>query len=70
MEQMLRVFGSRRSGNRATLGGNLCTSSPIGDMAPVLIGLEAEAIIVGSTGERRIPLESFFTATVKHPARG
>ncbi len=61
MEQMLRVFGSRPIRNRATLGGNLCTASPIGDMAPVLIALEAEAIIIGSGGERRLPLEAFFT---------
>ena len=70
MEQMLRVFGSRPIRNRATLGGNLCTSSPIGDMAPVLIGLEAEAIIVGSTGERRIPLESFFTGYRQNVLQG
>ena len=44
---MLRVFGSRQIRNRATMGGNLVTASPIGDSAPVLLALDAKVMLVG-----------------------
>ena len=44
---MLRVFGSRQIRNRATMGGNLVAASPIGDSAPVLLALDAKAVLVG-----------------------
>src|ERR1051325_10489513 len=43
---MLRVFGSRQIRNRATMGGNLVTASPIGDSAPVLLALDASVVLV------------------------
>ena len=61
IERMLRFFGARQIKNRATLGGNLCTASPIGDMAPVLISLDATAIIRGRAGRREVSMEAFFT---------
>jgi xanthine dehydrogenase iron-sulfur cluster and FAD-binding subunit A len=57
---MLRYFGSRQIKNRATVGGNLCTASPIGDLAPVLLALGAEVVLRSRAGERRMPLEDFF----------
>jgi xanthine dehydrogenase large subunit len=44
---MLRVFGSRQIRNRATMGGNLVTASPIGDSAPVLLAFDAKVVLVG-----------------------
>ncbi len=44
---MLRVFGSRQIRNRATMGGNIVTASPIGDSAPVLLALDAKVVLVG-----------------------
>jgi len=47
--------------NLATVGGNLCNAAPSADLAPPLIALDAEAVIFGPQGERRVLLEAFFT---------
>jgi xanthine dehydrogenase large subunit len=60
--KMLRVFAARQIRNRATLGGNLVTASPIGDSAPVLLTLDASVVLVTAKGERTVPLAEFFTA--------
>ncbi len=62
MARMLRFFGSRQIKNRATLGGNICNASPIGDTPPVLLALDATVIAHGRRGERRIPIDDFFVA--------
>jgi xanthine dehydrogenase molybdopterin binding subunit/xanthine dehydrogenase small subunit len=59
---MLRVFGSRQIRNRATMGGNIVTASPIGDSAPVLLALDAKVVLVSSNGERSLPIDQFFVA--------
>jgi xanthine dehydrogenase small subunit len=58
--RMLRYFGARQIKNRATVGGNLCTASPIGDLAPVLLALGATAVLASKAGERKVPLDQFF----------
>jgi xanthine dehydrogenase small subunit len=60
--RMLRYFASRQIKNRATIGGNLCNASPIGDLAPVLISLGATAVLRSASGTRRVPLAEFFLA--------
>lgn len=47
--------------NLATVGGNLCNAAPSADLAPILIALNAIVRIAGPGGERRIPLNDFFT---------
>jgi carbon-monoxide dehydrogenase medium subunit len=46
--------------NLATLGGNLCNAAPSADMAPPLLALDAEAVIAGPSGQRRVSMASFF----------
>jgi xanthine dehydrogenase small subunit len=56
----MSLFASLPIRNRATLGGNLATASPIGDSAPLLLGLEASVRLVSAAGERVLPLSEFF----------
>jgi xanthine dehydrogenase small subunit len=60
LAQLLPTFASRLIRNRASLGGNLATASPIGDAAPVLLSLEAELELCSPRGARRLPLDRFF----------
>ena len=62
LRDMLLVFGSRQIRNRATLGGNLVTASPIGDSAPVLLALDAKVVLASSAGERTLPIDEFFVS--------
>jgi carbon-monoxide dehydrogenase medium subunit len=55
------LVGSVQVRNLATVGGNICNAAPSADMAPPLLALEAEAVIAGPRGERRVPINTFFT---------
>lgn len=46
--------------NLATVGGNLAHADPANDHPATMLALEAEVVAVGSKGERRIPVASFF----------
>jgi carbon-monoxide dehydrogenase medium subunit len=43
----------------ATVGGNLCHAAPSADLSPLLLALDAEAVLAAPTGERSISLEDF-----------
>jgi xanthine dehydrogenase molybdopterin binding subunit/xanthine dehydrogenase small subunit len=62
LQNLLWWFGSRQIRNRATFGGNLCTASPIGDSAPVLLASDAKLVLASANGERMVPIAEFFTA--------
>jgi xanthine dehydrogenase small subunit len=61
LRQLFPLFSSRLIRNRATLGGNLATASPIGDSAPVLLALDARLTLASARGLRRLALVDFFT---------
>jgi len=58
--RMLWVFGSRQIRNRATLGGNLVTASPIGDTAPILLAHGATIVCASAKGGRKVAIDEFF----------
>lgn len=60
LDEMLHWFAARQVRNRATLGGNLGSASPIGDLLPVLLALEATVHCIGPSGEREVPIDAFF----------
>lgn len=69
--EWLPLFASPLIRNRATLGGNLATASPIGDAAPLLLALDAQVQIANQQGFRMEPLRSYFLGyrqTVLQPA--
>ena len=53
----LARLGSRQIRSLGTIGGNLGTASPIGDMPPVLLALETRLRLVSMRGTRELPLD-------------
>ena len=60
MHEMIHWFAARQIRNRATLGGNIAVGSPIGDLPPVLLSLDAQLKIARQNGTRMIALADFF----------
>jgi len=60
------IIGGIGIQGRATLGGNLCNSSPSGDSLPTMIALGATALIAGPQGRREVPVEQFCTAPARN----
>ncbi len=55
------LIGGTQIQGRATIGGNLCNSSPAADSTPNLIVHEAVAHVTGPAGDRTIPVAEFCT---------
>ena len=58
--EWLTLFGSPLIRNRATLGGNLATASPIGDAAPLLLALDARLHLASVNGRRIVGIDGFY----------
>ena len=70
LDQVFPQFASPLIRNRATIGGNLGTGSPIGDTLPALLALEARVVLASVDGEREVDLADYFTGyrtTVRRP---
>ncbi|MBN9486975.1 MAG: xanthine dehydrogenase small subunit [Alphaproteobacteria bacterium] len=60
LRSYLARLGSRQIRTMGTIGGNLGTASPIGDMPPVLLALETRLKLASRRGTRELPLDDFF----------
>lgn len=56
-----REIGALQIQARGTLGGNVGTSSPVGDSLPVLLALDAALEVASVRGRRRVPYHAWCT---------
>lgn len=54
------VFATPQVRNSATIGGNICRSSPSADTIPPLMSFGARLKLLGPNGDRTVLLEDFF----------
>jgi CO/xanthine dehydrogenase FAD-binding subunit len=59
------VCGSPNIRNMATLAGNVASALPSADTLPALLTLDAQIALVGTRGERFVPLATFFVGPAK-----
>jgi len=60
------IFATPQVRNMATIGGNICRSSPCADTVTPLISFDAELKLVGAKGERKVLLEEVFVGAGKN----
>lgn len=59
--ELVTRFASLPIRNQATIGGNVANASPIGDMPPLLLALNATLHLDNGNEMRTVPISAFFT---------
>lgn len=61
LREAAREVGAFQIQARGTIGGNVVTSSPVGDTLPCLLALDAVVELASLRGHRHLPYEAFLT---------
>jgi xanthine dehydrogenase small subunit len=59
-KEMLSEMASQQVRNIASIGGNICNASPIGDCVVLLVALDASVVLFSPKGQRVIKLRDFY----------
>lgn len=59
-ESMMLRFGSEQVRNQGTIGGNIANASPIGDLPPLLLALDATLVLQAGEQTRTININDFY----------
>ena len=68
-QDYIQRIGGWQVRNAGTIGGNIANGSPIGEMPPLFIALDARIVLRRGSERREIPLESFFIEYGKQDRR-
>lgn len=66
IQQAAADVGSPQIRSRGTIGGNIVTSSPAGDLLPPLLVYDAKLKLISKEGERVVDANEFFTGPKKN----
>lgn len=59
-ESMMLRFGSEQVRNQGTMGGNIANASPIGDLPPLLMSMQAELELLQGETTRTVAINDFY----------
>ncbi len=62
LAELLTRFGGTQVRNQATVGGNFANASPVGDLPPVFIALNASVVLQSMRGNRTVSAAEYFIA--------
>ncbi len=57
---IVKMMCSEQIRSSATVAGNIVNASPVADMVPLLMALDAQITLNGGSGNRTVPIRSFF----------
>jgi xanthine dehydrogenase small subunit len=60
LDKYIKLVSSIQIRNMATIAGNICNASPIGDFSIIFLALDAQLLLSNGNSSRTIPLREFY----------